>query len=318
MSLIRPSSTRPAVGDDASIATAANLRGALIMVLSMALFAVEDLFIKFLAASVPPGEMLMFIGGLGAPILAVLSLIRREPWPWRALASRTVALRTIGEAIGTFGYILALSLAPLALVSAMLQAVPLAVTLGAALVYGEAVGWRRWTAVSVGFAGVVVVVEPWGAGFDPAALFAILAIFGLAGRDLATRSVPRAITGLQLSATAFLSLVPTGALLMWLSGTPFAPLTGQALAFLPLVLVFGICGYLTIVAATRVGDLGFIAPFRYFRILFAMVLASVVLGEEITLPMLLGSALIVVSGLYTFFRERRQRRAASLRATPGL
>ncbi|NDV01724.1 DMT family transporter [Pseudoroseicyclus tamaricis] len=297
---------------------AANIRGALIMVLSMALFAVEDLFIKVLAATVPPGEMLMFIGGLGAPILAGLSLARREPWPWRALAHRTVALRTAGEAVGTFGYILALSLAPLALVSAMLQAVPLAVTLGAALVFGEAVGWRRWSAVAVGFAGVVIVVDPWGAGFDPAALFAILAIFGLGARDLATRVVPRAITGLQLSVTAFVALVPTGALLMWLSGTPFVPLTGQALAFLPMILIFGIGGYLTVVAATRAGDVGFVAPFRYFRILFAMVLASTLLGEAITVPMLIGSALIVGSGLYTFFRERRLRRAASLVAPRGI
>ncbi|WP_373352694.1 DMT family transporter [Pseudoroseicyclus sp. CXY001] len=299
-------------------AARANMRGATIMVLSMALFAVEDLFIKLLASAVPPGQLLICLGAIGAPILFVLSRARREPIDWQALRHKSVAWRTLGEAFGTFGYILALSLAPLALASAMLQAVPLAVTLGAAVLLSEPVGWRRWSAIAIGFAGVLVVVEPWGAGFEPAALFALMAIAGLGARDLATRMTPRAVTGLQLSTLAFLSLVPTGALLMALSGTPFAPLGPRELLILPMILTFGITGYLTVVAATRAGDVGFVAPFRYFRILFALILARAVLGEAITPAMLIGSAMIVGSGLYSFWRERRLRRAASLMAPRGL
>jgi drug/metabolite transporter (DMT)-like permease len=103
-----------------------------------------------------------------------------------------VLLRNGSEMLATMSFVSAIAMAPLSIVSAILQATPLAVTLGAALFLGAQVGWRRWTAILVGFAGVPVIVRPGASGIDMGSLLAVVGVFLLAARDLATRAVPAA------------------------------------------------------------------------------------------------------------------------------
>lgn len=303
---------------------AENLKGAGVMVLSMALFSIEDAVIKHLSAHLPAGQILILFGGTAAPVLILIGLARRQGLPGRAVLHPIVLMRTLSEAVGTFGYILSLTLAPLALVSVILQASPLAVTMGAALLLGEATGWRRWSAVGVGFAGVVLAIAPWQADFQPAALWALIGVVGLSGRDLLTRRLPRSLSGLHVSILAFLVLLPTGGLLLLFTGASWAPLTPRDWLDVGGILVFGIAGYLTIVAATRIGELGFIAPFRYARIPFALTLAMIFFGERLGANMLVGGALIIGAGLYAFWREAHRAgptgevRRASQPPTTGL
>lgn len=287
-----------------------NIRGAALMVAAMAGFALEDTFIKTLALDLPVGQILILLGIGGALVFAVLALLRRDRLLSRDLLDRWVILRNTGELIGTIGFVTAIALTPLSSASAILQALPLAVTLGAALFMHEQVGWRRWSAILVGFSGVLLIIRPGLEGFDAASLFAVQGVVGLAIRDLATRAVPRAISSMQLSTYAFATLVPAGAILLAIG--PAAPTVPRPehWAALGAALAFGVTAYYAIVAAMRMGDISVIAPFRYSRLIFAMLIGVIHFGERPDALTLTGAALIVGSGLYTIEREARLRRHA--------
>lgn len=291
-----------------------NLRGSLLMVAAMAGFALEDMFIKLLSERLPTGQILVLIGAGGALVFSGLLAARGRPVFTRALLSRNVLLRNAGELAGTICFVTAITLTPLSSASAILQAVPLAVVSGAALFLGEEVGWRRWTAVLLGFAGVLMVVQPGLAGFEPASLFAVAAIAGLAGRDLATRRIPGTIPSMQLSAAGFATIVPAGAIMLAVSGETWVAPDATGWAQLGAALVVGVLAYSAIVGATRVGEMSVIAVFRYARIVFALVIGALVFAERPDALTLAGAALIVGSGLYAIWRENaaRRRRRASL------
>jgi drug/metabolite transporter (DMT)-like permease len=289
-----------------------NTRAAALMVGSMAFFAVEDLFLKRSAEALPPGQVLALTGAAGACVFWALAAGRRQ----RVLsleAVRGVALvRTLSEAAAAVLYILALALAPLTMTSALLQASPLVVVAGAALFLGETVGWRRWASILVGFVGVLVILEPWGAAFDPTGLLTVACVVVLAARDLATRVMPARIGTFQVATWAYLGLVPAGVLLMAGMGQAFVwPSPGQW-AGLGGALISGLFGYYAVVAAMRLGEVSVVAPFRYTRLVFAMVIAMVFLGERPSGTTLLGAAIVVGSGLYAFARERARKRASPM------
>lgn len=287
-----------------------NLRGILLMVGSMALFAVEDMFLKFAAASLPVGEII-FVSGLFA-IPVFWALARREGLPIfsRDLLRPVILARNAGEVIGSLGYVAALAAVPLSTVSAVLQATPLAVTMGAALFMGEQVGWRRWSAILVGFAGVLLVVQPGGAGFRPEALFVLVTVAGIALRDLATRAVPDRISTHQISAWGVSSVAVLGAVMMAVTGDMRWPTTVESASLLGAV-VFGTAGYWAVVAAMRVGEVSVVSPFRYTRLVFAMALGMLVFAERPGALTMIGAAIIIGSGLYAFARERARKRALS-------
>lgn len=287
------------------------------MVASMLGFALEDTFIKQLAATLPMGQVLALLGCGGVLLFGALARLGGRPVLSRAVFSRAVLLRNGGEMLGSAAFVTALALTPLSTAAAILQATPLAVTLGAALFLGETVGWRRWTAIGAGFAGVLLVIQPGLAGFEPASLFAVVAVAGLALRDLATRLVPAAVGSAQLSCWAFGALVPTGLLMLLVPGVDAAALTPPDLARLGAAFVCGGFAYYAIVAAVRLGEVSVVVPFRYSRLVFAMAIGMVVFGERPDGPMLLGAALIVGAGLYTIWRETRGRRPAAVAQGAG-
>lgn len=288
-----------------------NAAATLMMVGSMAAFAVEDLFLKRAAMALPPGQVIAMMGAGGVLVFWLFAALKRQPiLTLRALRGAPL-LRALSEAGATMLYITALALIPLSINSALLQASPLVVTMGAALVLGERVGWRRWTAIAVGFAGVLIVLQPWNAAFQAAGLLTVLCVVVLAARDLSTRAMPVDIGTFQLVTWAYLALVPAGLVLMALGGDGFAPIDPTRWFDLALALMSGLIGYYAVTAATRLGEAAVIAPFRYTRLVFALVLAMLFLGERPGPAMLLGAALIIGSGLYTFTRERMRARAAA-------
>ena len=129
------------------------------------------------------------------------------------MLSRPILLRSLAELVGTLGYVTAITLTPISTASAILQATPLLVTLGAAVLFGEMVGWRRWSAIFIGFFGVLLIIRPGTDGFDHLSLITLVGVLGLAGRDLATRGVPKDTSSMQLSFLAFLTLVPASMIL---------------------------------------------------------------------------------------------------------
>ncbi|MDU8945674.1 DMT family transporter [Ovoidimarina sediminis] len=282
-----------------------NLRGMALMTGAMAAFALADALIKALGDTHPSGQII-WVAGIGGTLAFALACIalREAPLTRDALAPATLA-RVLTEAVGTFGIVTALTLAPLSVVVAIMQSVPLLVTLGAAAFLGEQVGWRRWLAIIVGLLGVMIIIRPGTEGFTPPALFAVLAAVTLAARDILTRMVPRTATNLQLGVWGFAGLIPTGFLLVAISGQAEGPYTPIALTYFAGITVLTALAILFVTMSMRVGDVAVIAPFRYTRLLFGLALAILWFGERPDLATWIGSAIVVASGLYTFARERR-------------
>ncbi|MGB3280165.1 MAG: DMT family transporter, partial [Pseudorhodobacter sp.] len=208
------------------------------------------------------------------------------------------------EVMGRLFYTLAIALTPLSSASAILQATPLVVVAGAAAFFGEAVGWRRWSAIVAGFIGVLIILRPGLDGFTPLSILAVLGTLGFSGRDLATRAAPKTLSNLTLGVYGFAMMVPTVAALLAWTGGAVLPGPGASLA-LAAATVFGVAGYYALTAAMRVGEMSIVTPFRYTRLLFALILGALVFAERPDTATLLGSAVIVASGIYTLLRGRR-------------
>ena len=294
------------------VTPAATLRGIALMTLAMLGFAVTDTFIKLLAGTMATGQILLALGVGGALLFAGIARAGGHALWSRDFFDPRVLLRNGFEILGTFGFVTAITLGPLSTASAVIQANPLIVTLGAALFLGEPVGPRRWAAIVTGLLGVLLIIQPWTESFEPAALFAVLAVFGLAFRDLATRAVPKRIATSVLSSYALAMLVPLGAVLMILPGGGDWSLPGlRDGMLLTLAVLTSAVAYWAITASMRTGDVGSVTPFRYTRIVFALILAALVFGETIDTLTLTGAAIVVASGLYTLLRTRARALSSS-------
>jgi len=284
-----------------------NMKGGALMVAAMAFFAIEDMFIKLVAAHLPLGQIVLVLGGCGAAIFLLLARVRRERIFTKDALHPIVLARNFGEVVGTWCFMIAISDLPLALVLAVLQALPLVVTMGAALFMGESVGWRRWTAISVGFVGVLLVIRPGTEGFNASAIWLLISVLGLGLRDLVSRALPHRLSNTQVSAWGQMAVALMGAVMVWQGGlVPVAPPNHYWLAG---GVVFGTAGYLVITTAARMGEVSIVAPFRYVRLVFAMAIGALVFAERPDALTQFGAALIVGSGLYSFLRERARARA---------
>jgi drug/metabolite transporter (DMT)-like permease len=289
-----------------------NALGSLWMVAAMAGFAVEDMFLKSAARELPVGQILMLFGGGGMIGFAILAARRGEAVLHPAILTPVLLIRCVFEVTGRLFYTLAIAFTPLSSASAILQATPLVVVMGAALIFGEKVGWRRWTAIVVGFVGVLVILRPGVEGFTALSLLAVLGTLGFAGRDLATRAAPAILSNLQLGIYGFAMMVPTGAVLLAFSGGAAVPSATAALQLAAATGV-GVAAYYSLTVAMRTGEVSVVTPFRYTRLVFALVLGVLAFGERPDALTLLGSMIIVASGLYTLLRTRRVNRANQVR-----
>ena len=281
-----------------------NLRGILFMMMSMACFAVEDTLIKLLSARLPATQILFSVGFGGALITLALAVVLNVNLADKILLNRHVIARTIADLFGALSFTSAMVLIPMSLLASILQATPLFVTLGAVVLLGEKVGWRRWSAIFIGFFGVLIILQPGYGSFQLASLLGLAAVLCLALRDVVTRDMSTEIPTLTVTFYACLAMGSAGFIAYPFFGPPIKPTTNE-LIILIFAAITGLTGYLFLVLATRKGDVSVIAPFRYSRLLFSLGLASVILGEKLTLPILLGGLLVVSSGIYTFGREKR-------------
>ena len=274
------------------------------MMMSMACFAVEDTFVKLLSARLPATQILFSIGFGGALITLVLAIVLNVNLADKILLNKHVISRTIADLFGALSFTSAMVLIPMSLLASILQATPLFVTLGAAILLGEKVGWRRWSAIFIGFLGVIIILQPGYGSFQLASLLGLAAVLCLALRDVVTRDMATEIPTLTVTFYACLAMGSAGFIAYPFFGPPIMPTTYEAIILICAAII-GLTGYFLLVLATRKGDVSVIAPFRYSRLLFSLGLASLILGEKLTLPILLGGLLVVSSGIYTFGRERR-------------
>jgi drug/metabolite transporter (DMT)-like permease len=299
-----------------------NLRGVIFMCLSMAAFTINDTFMKSVTAEVPLFQTVFLRGLIAIAGLLVMGLVtgafrqRLHGADWGRIAIRSVA-----EVFATITFLTALLHMELASLSAILQALPLAVTLGAALVYGDRIGWRRLVAILVGFAGVMIILRPGSDVFDMWSLMGVASVCCVVVRDLAVRGLGAHVPSVTVAMGAAvmvsamglaLSLVPLAGLgpaAQGLAGwVPLAPLQmGKILG----AGGFLILGYLCAVSAMRWGDVSMVAPFRYTSLLWAIILGFVAFGDLPDHWTLVGAAIVVGAGIFTLLRERALRRAAT-------
>ncbi len=280
------------------------------MVLAMMGFAVEDTLLKTATAAVPVGQTLMLFGIGGTLLFLVLTWQRGEKALVRSAMTPTLFTRAAFEIAGRLFFLLSLAFTSLSSTSAILQATPLAVTLGAAVLFGEHVRWHRWFAIVIGFAGVLLVIKPSAEAFELTSIFAVIGMIGFAGRDLATRAAPPALSNMQLGVYGFAVLIPTGgAYALWTGGFVLPDLISGTAIFIATFI--GVGAYYSITVAMRTGEVSVVTPFRYSRLLFGLFLGAVIFGERPDMMTLGGSAVIVASGVYILLSMRQSPRAVS-------
>lgn len=294
---VRPASVRPLVHQPGD-----NLRGATIMTLCMVAFGVNDAVMKFVAQDMPlyqaitlRGVFVMVFIVIVAPRLGGLRL--RIPGPARA----PMIWRTMGEVVSTILFLNALQNMEMGDLSAIMQALPLVVMVAAALFFGETLGPRRIGAVIAGFVGVLLILRPGGEVFGPWAVVAVGAMAMVALRDLATRRFASDISSATIAFYAAGGVTGVG-LVISLAQDWVMPSLAQLL-LLMLGSVFLTVGYVAAVASMRVGEMSYVAPFRYTSLLVAIALGLVVFGEWPDLWTWAGSALVIAAGTYTIWRE---------------
>ena len=273
-----------------------NLHGAAFMIVAMAVFTVEDTLMKHAAATLPVGQALISFGLAGVVIFSIWAILAGESPLHPAMLDRAMILRSLCEITGRLFFMLAITLTPLSTASAILQATPLMVMVGAIFIFDERIGPRRWLAVFVGFAGVLMVLRPGGEGFGPLSLLAVIGMLGFAGRDLATRAAPATMSSRQLGVLGFTMLIVAGLIALPFGTAPVMPDAGAWLSLLG-ASTAGVFAYTALTIAMRTGEVGAVTPFRYTRLVFAMIAGMVVFGERPDMWTILGSAIIILAGI---------------------
>jgi drug/metabolite transporter (DMT)-like permease len=290
-----------------------NLRGVILMTVAMAAFVGNDAIMKVVTADLPLFQVI-FLRGL-VTIVGLGLILGRRGWRVRGIEPRErrlIGLRTIGELAATASFLFALTRMPLATLSAIMQAVPLVVTLAAAVFLRAPIGIRRLMAIIVGFFGVLLIVRPGSGDFGIEAVLGLVSVGFVVLRDLTTRQMDRQVPSAMIALVAAIAVTAMGAIGTVVAGgwVPVPMRTGL------LILCGGgflVAGYLTAVSAMRVGDIDLVAPLRYSSLIFALILGWVVFGDWPATLTLIGAAIVVATGIYTFYREQQLARGVSRR-----
>lgn len=284
-----------------------NLRGALYMNVAMAAFTVNDACMKAVTQSLPLFQAISFRGALTIPLLLAVGMAlgglrfrlgRRDTW--------IVTIRSAAEVGGTILFLAALVHMPLANLSAILQSLPLAVPVAAALVFGDPLGWRRMMAIGIGFVGVLIIIRPGTDGFDIWSVMGLASVGCVVVRDLATRELSRAVSSVTVAVCAALSVMTMGLIGSVFTGWQMPE--ARDLALLAGAAVMLVFGYLFVVMVMRVGDIGFVAPFRYMALLWAILLGWLAFGQFPDGWTIFGAGIVVGTGIFTLYREHRLAR----------
>ena len=286
-----------------------NLRGIVLMLLSMAGFALADTLVKVSSSSLSPAQILLLLLVGGLVMFVLLAVVQRDRLIDRRAFMPVLLLRYLAEITGMIGLVTALAYVPLSTFGAVTQATPILVAVGAVIFLGEKVSWRRWTSIAVGFLGVMLIVQPGSAGFELSVLWAVLAMVSLSVRDLTTRLIPADFASTSMAVYTMIATIPFAVIWVLMEGNPLIPAQLDWPIVLPMV-TLGSIGYIFLIASMRMSDVSVVTPFRYSRIIFLLILGIVVFDERPGWTVLIGAALVICSGLYMMWRERQLNRGS--------
>lgn len=267
------------------------------MLLAMACFAIEDALIKASTASLPTGQVMMAFGAGGTFLFAAALIFQGKPLFRRDHFTRGMAIRAMFEACGRVFFVLSVALGALSTATVILQATPIVVVAAAWAFLGDRPTGGRWIALVLGAIGVGVVLAPSITAVSWATLLALIGMFGFAGRDLMSRTAPSSLGTAHLGLWGFITLIVSGGAYMAWEGRWLVPLKMDDLVLLGPAVCLGVIAYAALMKAMRTGDVSAVAPFRYFRLVFGVLLGVALFGEQLTLQTIVGAAIIVASGL---------------------
>lgn len=283
-----------------------NMLGSGYMLLAMASFAIGDSILKFISTEMPLGQILFTRGLFAITILFLIAIKMGALRPFSTILQTPFLLRVLGEVCATYFFFTALFQIPIANAAAIMQALPLTVTLAAAYFLREAIGWRRISAILVGFIGVILIIQPGLDGFNVFSLYCLMAVFACTLRDVATRRLDKDTPTIFVTLVTVIVVAIGGGLLgfteEWVTSTLYTT------SVLGVASIFLITGFIGIVSSMRVGEVAFVTPFRYSVLIFAILIGLVFFNEIPNTLTILGSLVVVSSGIYTIYRERRVAR----------
>ena len=287
-----------------------NSRGILYLLATTIGFILSDTFVKLASEDLSVAQIIIVRSLIAAPAVTLVAWQRGAFANFRGLAERFIALRAFGEVGATALYLSALARMEIANATAILQTVPLAATAAAALFMGEKVGIRRWSAIAVGLLAVLLIVRPGLAGFNGWSLVALASVAFVVLRDLSSRLLPESTNPLAVSALSVFVMIPLG--LLMLPFESWEPLTTRALLYCAGSGLFLSISFVLITLAMRSGEISVVAPFRYAILLWAVIIQVAVFSVWPDATTLIGSFILVATGLYTLYRERKVKRAEKL------
>jgi len=214
-----------------------------------------------------------------------------------------ILIRSIAEIAATYCYLTALFNMSLPSLTAIMQSLPLAVTLAGSLFLGQKVGWRRYLAILVGFGGVLIIIRPGGDEFNAFALWGLAAVGCVTVRDLAAAKLNRRTP--SIFAALFTAIGVTLAAGVMQVFEPWQPVSALNFTFLASAAGFLLLGYVTSISAMRVGEIGFVAPFRFTVLVWALLIGVFVFKNYPDFWTMVGIAIVVATGVFTFYREHR-------------
>ncbi len=276
------------------------------MITSMAFFAVEDSLIKFVTSTIPIGQILIMFGLGGALIFLLVAHFKNEKIMLRDMLLLPMYVRALFEIIGRLFYVLAISLIPLSTATVIIQATPIVVVAGAAIIFGEKVGWRRWTAILLGLFGVIVIIQPTAESFSFLSILALIGMIGFAGRDLASRAAPENLSVFILGLHGFIALAFSGLIYTIWDDANFVMIDIDTIGYMVGAVVFGVAAYSCLMKAMRTGEVSAVTPFRYTRLIFGVSLGVFFFNESLNYSTVIGTVLIVISGLFILSRNKRE------------
>jgi drug/metabolite transporter (DMT)-like permease len=289
--------------------SADNTRGILALLLSQGLFVSSDSFVKLAGATMPATQIMALRGLMAVTLAAAVLVLTVDRSKWKLAAQPLVGVRAALEGTSAALFIISLPHLTLGDITVFMQFTPLSITLLAALVLGERVGWRRWAAIVTGLVGVILVAQPGGSSFSIYSVSAITVALLISVRDLVTRRLDPAIPTPAITLTTTMSVCALGVL-----GSPlqeWQPVQSHALWLLAGSAVLVTAANVSIIRAFRGTDVTVVSPFRYFGVLWALVLGYAIWRETPNLLAIAGTVLIVGSGLYTMHRESLRMRQGS-------
>ncbi len=279
-----------------------NLTGAILMMASMAAFTLNDTMMKSMAGEIPLFQLLFLRGALTSILVAVMAWRMRVLWPKIPRRDRwVIVLRITAESLATYCFLTALFKMPIANITAIMQALPLTITFAAALIFREPIGWRRLLAILIGFVGVLLIVRPGPEGFNANVIYALAAVGFVTLRDLATRRLSKEVPSLFVTLVTSVSIMAIFGLASLTGDWAAMNMRTGALTIGAGVMIIG--GYLCSIMVMRVGEISYVAPFRYTGLIWALGLGWLVFGQWPDGITLLGAAIVVGSGIFTLYRE---------------